>query len=158
MQYVTEATWWQKEIKKGATAFIDCVIYLLMIITLFSIILFAYTTTYIPEGGLLGPLEITKENAKHVLFVSNIVNGGIGIAALVWVWKLRKPNFLSYQQSALKIVETLKKKQSIDDAKERKMLDTISRNLTPCTDPARRKECEEGLIRVSVDLAKISEQ
>lgn len=158
MEDVAEATWWQKEIKRRATAFTDFAVYPLTVIIILLIILFAYIITYIPEGGLLGPLEITEENAKHVLFMSHIVNGGIGITALVWVWKLHKPKFLSFQESALKIVKTLKKKQLIDDIKERKMLDTISRNLTPCTDPARRKECEEGLLRVSVGLAKICEQ
>jgi hypothetical protein len=103
--------------------------------------------TFIPDGGFLGQLEITKEHAKLILFVSNIVNGGIGIAALAAVWKLHRPKFMNYQRSALRIVDILRKERLIDANKERQILDTISLNLTPCTDPARRKECEEGLLR-----------
>ena len=158
MAEITKVTWWQKEIRKRARKSLDYGIYPLMALALFFIIFSAYILTFTPEGGVLGPLEITKQDAKHILFVSNIVNGGISITVLAAIWKLREPKFLRYQQSALSIVEILRKEQLIDNKKERKMLDTISRNLTPCTDPARRNECEEGLIRVSVDLAKIAEQ
>lgn len=87
-----------------------------------------------------------------------MVNGGIGTGALATIWKLRGPQFMRYQQSALGIVDMLKKERVIDETKERQMLDTISLNLTSCTDLARRKECEEGLLRASVALAKISGQ
>lgn len=158
MEDISKATWWQKEIEKKARKRLDYIIYLLMVITLFSIVLFAYILTFTSEGGMLGPLEITKQNAKYALFVSNIINGGIGIAALAAIWKLREPKFMRYQQSALKIVDMLRKEQLIDNKKEMKMLDTISKNLTPCIDPTKRNECEEGLSRVSVSLAKIAEQ
>ena len=158
MADITKATWWQKEIKKRAGRLLDYFVYPLIAITLFSIIFFAYILTFTPEGGMLGPLEITKQNAKYALLVSNMINGGISITALATIWKLREPKFMRYQQSALMIVEILRKEQLIDHKKERKMLDTISRNLTPCTDPTRRNECQEGLSRVSVDLAEIAEQ
>lgn len=152
---IHDAIWWQEEIGKQAKTFLDYIIYPLLVITLFSIILFAYVVTFIPEGGFLGQWEITKEHARFILFVSNMVNGGVSIAVLATIWKLRTPRFLRYQQSALRIVERLKKEKMIDETKERQMLDTISLNLTPCTDPARRKECEEGRLRASVALAKI---
>jgi type II secretory pathway component PulF len=155
---IHDAIWWQEEIRKQARTFFDYIIYPLLVITLFSIILFAYVVTFIPEGGFLIQWEITKEHARFILFVSNVVNGGISIAVLATIWKLRTPVFLRYQQSALRIVERLKKEKMIDETKERQMLDTISLNLTPCIDPARRKECEEGFLRVSVALAKICEQ
>jgi len=153
-----DAIWWQRRIKKGANTLLEYAVYPLLLTTLLSIVLFAYVVTFIPDGGSLGQFEITKEHARLILFVSNILNGGIGIAALAAVWKLHRPKFMSYQQSALRIVDILKREQLIDVTKERQMLDTISLNLTPCTDPARKKECEEGLLRASVALAKICEE
>jgi hypothetical protein len=153
-----DAIWWQEEIKKQARTFFDFIIYPLLVVTLFSIILFAYVVTFIPEGGILMHWEITKEQARSILFVSNMVNGGISIATLATIWRLRTPVFLRYQQSALRIVERLKKEKMVDETQERQILDTISLNLTPCTDPARKKECEEGLLRASVALAKMCEQ
>ena len=155
---IHDATWWQDEIKKQAKTFFNYLIFPLLIITLFSIFLFAYVITYIPDGGFLLRWEITKEQASSILFVSNMINGGIGITVLVTIWKLRIPSFLRYQQSALRVIEHLMKNKMIDEIKERQMLDTISLNLTPCTDPTKREECKEGLLRASVALAKICEQ
>lgn len=105
------------------------------------------------EGGrILGVLEIPKELAQFLIFVSIIVS----IIGFGSIRKLHEPSFLKYHECALDIVQELRNKKTIDDIQNQKMKNVIGSELTMCDYKENKKECIEGLHRTAFKLAEIA--
>jgi len=154
---ITQATWWERETKRRSKIALDYAIYPLLAVILFFLLLAAYVLTFIPDGGMIASITITKEFAHGFLFLTNFVNGGIGVGVLYSILKARQPTFTRYQVTVGEIIDELKATGRIDKSIQEKMREVVSMRLAPCTDSSRKKECFEGLRRASVELSKIAE-
>jgi hypothetical protein len=154
---ITQATWWEREIKRRSKIALDYTIYPLLVIILFFLLLAAYVLTFIPDGGMIASITISKEFAHGFLFLTNFVNGGLGVGVLFSILKARQPTFTRYQVTAGEIIDELRLKGRIDKRVQEKMREVVGMRMSPCTDFSRKKECLEGLKRASVELSKMAE-
>lgn len=154
------ATWWKKEIRSRSKNIIDSALYL-GILSLFVLLLLCtfglYIKTYLPHGGQVWIFEIASEDAKLISFVSEIIgliSGAIGIT-IIAAWKLHMPKFTRYPDAARSIVEELASKKLINAKIKQDMLNVIAKELTPCIDRRKKKQCEEGLLRSCYELSEL---
>jgi hypothetical protein len=152
----TDTDWWYKEIKRRSRSRFDVLPYFTFAIIIAGILASAYIITFLSEGGKFGSIEISKDVAKWLLFTINFVNGGAGITSAIGILRFRKPPFLRYHKVALTIVDEAYQKGIINNSVKEQMRDAIALHLTPCDDPANKKQCEEELQRLAYKLAALA--
>lgn len=146
-----DAKWWEREIKRKSTRYLDKLIYAPIILLICVIAFAGYIYAYLPQGGKILEFEITQNVARLITYTVTIVSV-IGIT-LSGIWKFRHPSFIRYLYVALDIINDL---EGASEEKKTQMRDIVNETLECCTDPNMRKECNGALKECSTKLAGLS--
>lgn len=149
---ISDAKWWQKEIKRRSSSHLDKLIYVLIGLLLCILVFAGYVYVCLPQGGKIWHFELTEIQARLVTYLVTIFSI-IGITFST-IWKFYNPSFKQYLYAALDIVSEAK---WINSESKAQMQESINRKLSCCTKPNPiRKECEEALKECCEEIARVS--